>query len=182
MQSKKEIEKELEIIKKQLKTITNSNSSLKGMLSEKGKNEANETSSQMFTLLKYMIEENKKTSMLINGIFERIAKLEETLEGEYAEEEAAPAQPKADQPSRELPLSSVDVKIIQIIQMSQNGMACAEDVMKQMKYKGRNAASSRLNRLFKLGAIERYQLGHKVYYKYDASGKAAKILIVSPPQ
>jgi hypothetical protein len=60
-------------------------------------------------------------------------------------------------------------------------MACAEDIKKHMSYKGKNAASARLNRLFKEGLLDRYQLGHKVYYKYDA-GKTTKTLIVSPPQ
>ena len=31
------------------------------------------------------------------------------------------------------------------------------------------------------GLLERFQLGHKVYYIYDA-GKATNILIISPPQ
>lgn len=68
---------------------------------------------------------------------------------------------------------------MQIIQIS--GMSCADDIKKQMSYRGRNAASARLNRLYKIGLLERYQLGHKVYYKYDA-GKTADTLIVSPPQ
>ena len=50
-----------------------------------------------------------------------------------------------------------------------------------MSYKGRNAASARLNKLYRIGLLERFQLGHKVYYKFDA-GKMASTLIVSPPQ
>jgi len=60
-------------------------------------------------------------------------------------------------------------------------MACAEDIKREMNYRGRNAASARLNRLHKQGLLDRYQLGHKVYYKYDA-GKTTNTLIVSPPQ
>ncbi len=30
-------------------------------------------------------------------------------------------------------------------------MACADDIKKQMSYRGRNAASARLNRLYKQG-------------------------------
>jgi len=60
-------------------------------------------------------------------------------------------------------------------------MACADDVKAGMNYRGRNAASARLNKLYKMGLIDRLQLGHKVFYKFDA-GKTTKILIVSPPQ
>ena len=60
-------------------------------------------------------------------------------------------------------------------------IACSEDIQKRMNYKGRNAASARLNKLYKQGLLERYQLGHKVYYKYNA-GKATNPLIISPPQ
>ena len=78
-----------------------------------------------------------------------------------------------------MPISELDAKILQHIQIK--GMSCADDIKKQMNYRGRNAASARLNRMYKQGLLERHQLGHKVYYKYDA-GKAAKTLIVSPPQ
>ena len=60
-------------------------------------------------------------------------------------------------------------------------MLCADDIKEKLHYKGRNAACTRLNRLHKAGLLERHQLGHKVYYKYDA-GKATKLLILSPPK
>ena len=60
-------------------------------------------------------------------------------------------------------------------------MVCADEVKTLMGYKGRNAACTRLNKLYKDGLLDRYQLGHKVYYKYDA-GKTTNTLIISPPQ
>ena len=65
------------------------------------------------------------------------------------------------------------------IMIQVKGMACAEDIKNAMSYKGLNAASARLNNLFKRGILQRYQLGHKVYYKYDA-GKTTNTLIISP--
>ena len=79
----------------------------------------------------------------------------------------------------EVPLSLLDAKILDFVQT--HTMICADDLMKAMNYRGRNAACARLNRLYREGLLERYQLGHKVFYKFDA-GKTTNTLIISPPQ
>ena len=181
MRSKKAIEKELSTLKRQLASISVKASDLKSVVTEKDKSD--QTSSQMFSLLRYMIDENKKTTMVLNSIANAISKLEEELtDDSYEDQQAAQdQQPKSAEKVKEVLLSGTDARIIQFLQLSPNSMACASDLKKHMDYRGNNAASSRLNRLYKLGMIERYQLGHKVYYKYDA-GKATNTLIVSPPQ
>ncbi len=172
VRSKKEIEGELQRLKQQVQEMSTISSDLKTAAEEKVKADA--TSSNLLALVKYMIDENKKTTMVLSGIAGSLSRLESDLAGDYDEQYAQQAQPR-----ETLPLSSLDTKILQTVQLLD--MACAEDVQKRMSYKGKNAASARLNRLYHQGLLERYQLGHKVYYRYDA-GKATDTLIVSPPQ
>ncbi len=168
MDSKKVLEKELVDIKKQLKRLATSNS--KGSELIKEKVSAEETSTGLLQLLRFIMDENRKRDNLIRELSDKIDQLY------YPEEEAHAA---VEPPQRgEVPLSELDARIIQFIQVKD--MACADDIKSLMNYRGRNAASSRLNGLFKRGILQRYQLGHKVYYKFDA-GKATNLLIVSPP-
>jgi hypothetical protein len=162
----KQMAKEIEELKRELKEVSE-------------KNHAEIPANPNFSeLLKFMAEERGRTNTLLDGITKRMKALEETLSamelagGQVVQEEfAAPS-------SREVPLSSVDAKLINFVQAK--GMACAEEVKEYMNYRGNNAACARLNNLRKLGLLERLQLGHKVYYKYDA-GKAINTLIVTPP-
>ncbi len=177
MRTRKEIEQELVELKHQLSDLSQRNDELKKVMQDSSEES---TSKQMFMLLKYMMDENKKTTMVLSQILNSISRMEETDEG-YEETEYASAQNAQMQLQNQIVLSEVDTKILQFIQISHNSMACAEDVMAQMGYGCRNAASARLNRMYRLGILDRYQLGHKVYYKFDA-GKATKTLIISPPQ
>lgn len=172
MRSRRGIEKELQKIKGQIQSLSSNNANVKELADSKAKTE--ETGSNLLALVRYMMDENRKTTMVLKNISDSLAKIDYDLNANYSEE-TNPVQEAA----KELPISELDKTILQHIQIA--GMACADDIKKNMNYKGRNAASARLNRLHKQGLLERYQLGHKVYYKYDA-GKAAKTLIVSPPQ
>lgn len=130
------------------------------------------------TIVKYMIDERERTNKMLKGITERLKKLEIDLTTiETSEKEQQPNEFPVG--NKEIPLSGLDSKILEIAQAK--GMVCADDVQKEMNYKGRNAACARLNRLHRGGLLERYQLGHKVYFKYDA-GKTTNTLIISPPQ
>ena len=173
MRSKKNIAGELQSIKSQIRVLSSNNANIKDIIS--GKIKAEETGSTMLTLLKYVTDENRKTTMLLSSMAETMAKIEDDLSVDVVEEVKSPMS----EPVKELPISGLDAKILEYIQRA--NMVCADDIKKSMNYKGRNAASTRLNRLYKQGLLDRYQLGHKVYYKYDA-GKATKTLIVSPPQ
>ena len=108
-----------------------------------------------------------------------MARLESGIRDTYYEDEEVEDQKNVFRGAREVPISWLDAEILKNVQVL--GMACADDIKKRMNYKGRNAASVRLNRLYRQGVLDRYQLGRKVYYKYDA-GKASDTLIVSPPQ
>ena len=125
-------------------------------------------------LVKYLIDERGRTNRLLEGITLRIKTLEEEVS-------AMELGSKEDYVTgnREVPLSGVDAKMINFVQAK--GMACADEVRAFMNYRGNNAACARLNRLHKAGLLDRLQLGHKVYYKFDA-GKTTNTLIISPPQ
>ncbi|MEM3791575.1 MAG: hypothetical protein QXL16_02505 [Candidatus Micrarchaeaceae archaeon] len=150
-----EFENEITKIKKKLKDLEY------GL----GKYNANDASH----IVKSLIEEREKTNRMLADLIEKIRKMEEAMADAGQSEGGI----------EEVPLSDVDAKIIDYIQV--RGMACAEDIRKLMGYRGKNAASARLNKLYKQGLLSRLQLGHKVYYKVDA-GKAAKMLVLRPPQ
>ena len=179
MNSKKEIEKEMQQIKSQLQQLDSEGATrIKQLMEENSK--SNETGTNLVTLLKYLMDENKKTTMILKSMSDNLTRLEENLNMDYDEQEDQdPYLHETNKLGKVQPISELDAQIMQIVQRV--GMACANDIQKQMNYRGKNAASARLNRLYRLGLLERYQLGHRVYYKYDA-GKTTNTLIVSPPQ
>jgi hypothetical protein len=177
---KQQIEKELENIRVQISQLANKNTDLKEILQEKAK--ADETGSNLFTLLKYLMDENKKTTMVLKELSDKVGRIDSNFndaENFVQEDPDQVLQENKLAKYQPIHISGLDAKIMQIIQM--RGLTTADDLKKQMNYKGRNAASARINKLYKQGLLERYQLGHKVYYKYDA-GKTTNTLIVSPPQ
>ncbi len=173
--SRKQIEEEMQAMRTQIEHLASKSEATRAILEDKAKSgDANEST---FTILKYLINESKTTTTLLKNISDRLGYLEDSKDAEYEQDDQTLLQ--GNRLMRYQPLSELDAKIMQIIQI--RGMACADDIMKEMTYKGRNAASARLNRLYKQGLLERWQLGHKVYYKFDA-GKTTDTLIVSPPQ
>ncbi len=175
--SRKELERDLQSMKEQISQIATKNNDVREVLQEKAKSD--ETGSNLITLLKYMMNENKNTTMILKGIADKLERIDAGINTEYYEQEDQDSYPQENKLAKFQPISGLDTQILQIVQRSE--MACADDVKRMMSYKGRNAASARLNRLHRLGLLERYQLGHKVYYKYDA-GKTTNTLIVSPPR
>lgn len=181
MASKKMIEKELSEIKSELEKLSTKNTENITLLKEK--ESAQDTNSHMLALIRFIMDENKKTTILMKGISDTLAQLTTELRGDQlpeSDQQESAVQNATDKGGHitELPISGQDAKIIEFIQIK--GMACADDIKLHMSYKGRNAACARLNNLYKRGALQRYQLGHKVYYKYDA-GKATNTLIIYPP-
>ena len=59
-------------------------------------------------------------------------------------------------------LPEIDSEILSFI--SEHGKVTAEDVRKKFKYKGKNAASARLNRLCSMGLLKKKQAGKKVFF------------------
>jgi predicted Mrr-cat superfamily restriction endonuclease len=82
----------------------------------------------------------------LEGIEKRLDGIEKELGKEAAEEI----------------LGDVDERIIEFVK--KNGKACADDLQREFNYKGKNAASARLNRLHSQGLLEKKQAGRRVYY------------------
>ncbi len=178
MRSKKSLEKALIEIQNNIANIKDRAEKEKEVLIQKDKTD--QANLDLTTLIKYMVDENRRTTLLLKGLQESMARLENGIrDNTYYEEEDLEEPKTTIRGAREIPLSQLDAEILKTVQVI--GMACADDIKKTMNYKGRNAASVRLNKLYRLGVLERHQLGRKVYYKYDA-GKATDTLIVSPPQ
>lgn len=161
----KQIVEEIENIKKSLSAIN-----------EKSQAEL-PANADLSVVMKYLMETRERTNRLMDDMMQKIR----MLESELNSMELGQGQENFGMPTnREVELSGVDAKIIDFIQTRKDGLACADDVREYMNYKGNNAACARLNRMKMMGLLERHQLGHKVYYKFDA-GKATNTLIVSPP-
>jgi predicted HTH transcriptional regulator len=94
-----------------------------------------------------LMRERESFNMLLREINARLERLEQR---------AAPA------PQQAALLSETDEGIIAFIR--RNGKACAEEVQAALRYKGKNAASARLNRLYAQGLLEKRQVGKKVFY------------------
>jgi superfamily II RNA helicase len=166
---KDQIEDELTEIKERIKA-----------LSERGERVPDESSSPGIVDYTKLVEERERTNKLLVGLIDKVAQLERKINSEY---EVSAGQSQAANGGRieEIRLSSVDAKIVNFIETSEREMVCADQIKELMHYRGRNAACARLNAMCKAGLLRKDQLGHKVYYRFDA-GKATKALIISPPQ
>lgn len=107
------------------------------------------------TLMHKLSEEKIASNLVlkeINAKLDRLASLEERIA--RIEDKIGFREQTA--------LSEQDETVAAFVKKS--GMACAEDVRKAFKYKGRNAASARLNALFKSGVLEKKRAGRRVFY------------------
>ncbi len=175
MRTRNQIKNDLVAIKKEISKLKSKELEVEHLVSDK--EAASTVSSNMLTLFKIMLEESKTTRTMLRLLTEKLTRLEDDLSTDVEEEGVSGGEEPR---TKEVAISDLDKKIMQFIQLKE--MACAADVQKYMNYKGKNAASARLNKLYRQGVIERYQLGHKVFYKYNAGKTTNSILIVSPPQ
>ncbi len=103
-------------------------------------------------LLSALKDERTSTNLLlkeINAKLDRLATLMESKGGSSA---------KKDEPM----LADVDDQILGFLKSQ--GKADAEQVQSHFEYKGKNAASARLNGLFRMGLLEKRQVGTKVFF------------------
>ena len=120
-------------------------------------------------MLNQLGEERRSTNELlkqINQKLDKIFELEARLKQMEAKIAASPAQAQSPaSAANEMPLqmlSSTDEKIIEFVKKA--GRACASDLQKELNYKGKNAASSRLNALWKQGRLDKKYAGKVVYF------------------
>ncbi len=105
-------------------------------------------------LLNKLTEERQSTNLLLREINAKLEKIEQ-LEKRLADIESGKREKTL--------LPEVDKIIITFIE--KKGAVCAEEVQAKFKYKGKNAASARLNRLCNLGLLKKIQVGKKVYFE-----------------
>ncbi|NPA76985.1 MAG: hypothetical protein GXN93_04520 [Candidatus Diapherotrites archaeon] len=101
------------------------------------------------TLIAALIEERRRTNALLKEIRDALAALQ-------TPPSSAPAPPE------DLGLSERDEQILALVR--ERGMVCAEDIRDALGYKGLNAASARLNFLYRQGLVRKIRKGRKVYY------------------
>ena len=101
-----------------------------------------------------LLEERENTNRLLKNILQKL---------EALEAKGIPTQQVAEQiPSLHTILPEIDQNILDFVKES--GNATSEDVRKRFNYKGKNAASSRLNRLVKKSLLHKKQVGKKVFF------------------
>ncbi|MFH1100195.1 MAG: hypothetical protein V1722_04920 [Candidatus Micrarchaeota archaeon] len=115
------------------------------------------------TLLHKLTEERQSTNLLLREINAKLDKLGE-MEKKFSELEAKINKVNAQKvPAKSKMLPEVDEAIIAFIKSK--SAVCAEDVQEEFKYKGKNAASARLNRLCSLGVLKKSQVGKRVFFE-----------------
>ena len=108
-------------------------------------------------LLFKLAEERNRTNKLLEQIDEKFDKIMFNMKTG----ETSPLQQR-DQNEPSSILSEQDQMIMHLAHT--NGKVTAEDIKTELGYKGKNAASQRLNRLFKDGHLRKMQSGRKMFY------------------
>ena len=101
-------------------------------------------------MLYKLLEERENTNRILKNILTKLESLETK---------------NIDAPKEYLPqvlLPEIDEQILSYVK--EIGKATAEDVRGKFHYKGTNAASARLNRLFEQGLVNKKQVGKKVFF------------------
>jgi len=111
----------------------------------------------MAALLFKLAEERERTNKLLNQIDDKFDTIMFKMKiGETPNLQ----QRETEQPSSIF--SEQDQMIMHMVHS--NGKASADEIKTELGYKGKNAASQRLNRLFKEGHLRKMQSGRKVFY------------------
>ena len=96
-----------------------------------------------------LVDERKLTNKMLRDIHKKLNKLTQLMETQGID-------------THEAMLSDQDEKILAFVRGA--GKATAEDTRKEFGYKGKNAASARLNALEKDGFLAKKRVGRKVYF------------------
>lgn len=103
-------------------------------------------------MLYKLLEERENTNRILKNILTKL----EALEVKGIE------TPKMTKQEKEVMLPEIDQEIMKFIK--NKGKVTAEKVRVQFKYKGKNAASARLNKLCTLGLLRKKQVGKRVFF------------------
>ncbi|MDD5317597.1 MAG: hypothetical protein PHF51_02570 [Candidatus ainarchaeum sp.] len=109
--------------------------------------------------------ERENTNRILKNIYAELERVRE-LSGRLERIEAALAgggsAPAPAMPRGEHMLSEIDEQLVRLAK--KRGRICAGDAQRAFGYRGRNAASARLNRMYEMGVLDKAQAGRTVYY------------------
>ena len=105
-----------------------------------------------------LVEERKLSNALFKSIDGKLTELVEVSRQMRDDIRSGKAPAKG----VEVFLSDVDSHIMAYVK--QKGRVCAEEVQKKFEYRGKNAASARLNQLAKDGLVKKARAGKTVYF------------------
>ncbi|MCX8175166.1 MAG: hypothetical protein N3E51_03095 [Candidatus Micrarchaeota archaeon] len=103
--------------------------------------------------------EKENTNRLLKTLIEKLDQKFSEIEARLSALEAGGLQAAQQD---EILLPEVDEQILAFVK--ERRFASAEEVRRRFGYKGKNAASARLNRMFELGLLEKRQVGRAVLY------------------
>jgi len=106
-------------------------------------------------MLYKLLEEKENTNRILKNI---LAKLD-AMEGKSGQSKELR---EIREETEEVMLPEIDESILTFVK--ELGKSTAEDVRKKFNYKGKNAASARLNRLYELQLLDKKQVGKKVFF------------------
>ncbi|MEM2974731.1 MAG: hypothetical protein QW112_03880 [Candidatus Micrarchaeia archaeon] len=113
--------------------------------------------------------EREKTNLILKNIMARIDAMELKLQ-QLEERAKSLAVTAMTAPVRAGELADIDKTIVSLVK--DRGRATAEDIQQALRYKGRNAACARLNRLYEMGILEKQRSGKKILYAVRHDAKA----------
>jgi oligoendopeptidase F len=103
--------------------------------------------------------ERESTNRLLKTLIEKLDTKFSEVDARLARIEKQSAAPEAQE---EVLLPSVDEEILKFVREKRH--ASAEEVRKRLGYKGKNAASARLSRMYDHGLLDKKQVGRAVLY------------------
>ncbi|MCK4491024.1 MAG: hypothetical protein KAU03_00265 [Candidatus Altiarchaeales archaeon] len=120
----------------------------------------------------YSIAEERKSSNLvirdINGKFDNLVEKLRVMESvvdrlDRISDKLDQLSVKGQRAPASTNLSARDEEILSFVR--KNKVVCADNIQEKFRYRGRNAASARLSKLFKDNLLEKEYRGRNVYYK-----------------
>lgn len=114
------------------------------------------------TMLYSIAEEKKSSNLVVRDINSKLDLLTLKLEhlSKTLEKFSRYLEKTENQPNRDV--SARDKEVINFVKQSKK--ISAKELQEKFKYKGRNAASARLSKLFKEGLFKKTYMGREVYY------------------
>lgn len=107
--------------------------------------------------------ERENTNRLLKTLIEKLDQKFSEVENRLSALEGGAGAMGAE----EVLLPSVDEEMLKFVKEKRH--ASAEEVRRKFGYKGKNAASARLNRMFEMGLLEKRQVGRAVLYSVAKS-------------